>query len=67
MGKLHVTLLFIFTYSFVICQVHPDSSFKKLYDTTFLRIKNLNPYFTIHVDSTLRYQVEIDKDITNYY
>ncbi len=67
MKKLHVTLLFILVYSFVICQVHPDSSFKKSYDTTFLRIKNLNPYFTIHVDSTLRYQLEINKDISNYY
>ncbi len=34
---------------------------------TVLRIKNLNPYFTLHVDSSLSYQLEINKDINNYY
>lgn len=34
---------------------------------TVLRIKNLNPYFTIHVDSVLNYQLEINKDPRNYY
>lgn len=48
-------------------QVHPDSIPKKYTDTAALRIKNLNPYFTIHVDSTLRYQLEINKDLSNYY
>ena len=28
---------------------------------TILRIKNLNPYFTLHVDSTLQYNLEINK------
>jgi hypothetical protein len=32
-----------------------------------LRIKNLNPYFTLHVDSTLNYNLEINKDQSNYY
>ena len=32
-----------------------------------LRIKNLNPYFTLHVDSTLSYNLEINKDQTSYY
>jgi hypothetical protein len=32
-----------------------------------LRIRNMNPYFTIHVDSTLSYQFEINKDATRYY
>jgi hypothetical protein len=32
-----------------------------------LRIKNLNPYFTLHVDSTLNYNLEINKDEANYY
>jgi hypothetical protein len=36
----------------------PDSS---------LRIKNINPYFTLHVDSSLKYQLEINKDIVKYY
>lgn len=32
-----------------------------------LRIKNLNPYFTLHVDSTLRYQLEINRNLSEYY
>ncbi len=32
-----------------------------------LRIKNLNPYFTLHVDSTLIYRLEINKDESKYY
>jgi hypothetical protein len=36
----------------------PDSS---------LRIKNINPYFTLHVDSSLKYQLEINKDLIKYY
>lgn len=34
---------------------------------TVLRIKNLNPYFNMHVDSTLNYNLEINKDETKYY
>ena len=32
-----------------------------------LRITNLNPYFTIHSDSTLSYNLEINKDQSKYY
>ncbi|WP_205511342.1 hypothetical protein [Longitalea arenae] len=32
-----------------------------------LRIKNLNPYFTLHVDSSLAYKLEINKDQSRYY
>jgi hypothetical protein len=32
-----------------------------------LRIKNLNPYFTLHVDSLLQYPLEINKDQADYY
>jgi hypothetical protein len=34
---------------------------------SLLRVINLNPYFTIHVDSTLSYKLEINKDETRYY
>lgn len=34
---------------------------------TVLRIRNLNPYFTLHVDSTLQYQFEINKDEKKYF
>jgi hypothetical protein len=37
---------------------HPDSS---------LRIIDLNPYFTLHVDSTLNYQLQINKNPSNYF
>ncbi len=32
-----------------------------------LRIIDLNPYFTLHVDSTFSYQLQINKDPQNYY
>ncbi len=38
--------------------VNPDS---------ILRIINLNPYFTLHVDSTLFYRLEINKDEGKFY
>ncbi len=34
---------------------------------TVLRIKNLNPYFSLHVDSTLKYPLQINKDVAKYY
>jgi hypothetical protein len=37
---------------------HPDST---------LRIIDLNPYFTLHVDSTLIYQLQINKNPSNYF
>ena len=41
--------------------VKNDSGFVKNEDT-LLRIKNFSPYFTLHVDSTLDYHFEINKD-----
>src|ERR1700712_137163 len=32
-----------------------------------LRITNLNPYITLHVDSTLTYKLDINKEQQNYY
>ncbi|HEX4959064.1 MAG TPA: hypothetical protein VFV46_12860 [Lacibacter sp.] len=34
---------------------------------TILRIRNLNPYFTLHVDSSLSYKLEINKEESKYY
>jgi len=34
---------------------------------SILRITNLNPYFTIHVDSLLNYDLRINKNPENYY
>jgi hypothetical protein len=40
----------------------------KVHDTdSLLRIVNLNPYFTLHVDSALSYQLEINKNPENYF
>src|ERR1700761_542161 len=36
-------------------------------EDSVLRIRNLDPYFTIHVDSTLSYQLEINRDPSKYY
>ncbi len=47
-------------------QYKPDSLQKHI-DSNALRIKNLNPYFAIQVDSILRYQLEINKDPSLYY
>jgi len=51
-----------------------DTFFKVPADTVFimpldtiLRIKNFSPYFTIHVDSTLDYHFEINKNPNQYY
>jgi len=44
--------------------VHAQDSteFQPVRSDTALRILNLNPYFTLHVDSTLQYQFEINKN-----
>lgn len=46
--------------------VKPVDTIVRLADT-ILRIKNLNPYFTLHVDSTLTYKLEINRDESLYY
>ena len=47
-------------------QVFEDSIPVKKEDT-LLRIKNFTPYFTLHVDSTLEYHFEINKDPKQYF
>ncbi|HTN07466.1 hypothetical protein [Agriterribacter sp.] len=36
-------------------------------EDSILRIRNLNPYITLHVDSTLEYKLDINKDQSKYY
>ncbi|MGN6801798.1 MAG: hypothetical protein ACTHJN_07835, partial [Ginsengibacter sp.] len=43
-----------------------DTIYLKPVDT-LLRIKNFSPNFTLHVDSTLDYRFEINKNPYNYY
>ena len=46
--------------------VNPIDSVFKIKDS-ILRIRNMNPYFTLEVDSTLKYDFEINKDQADYY
>lgn len=39
----------------------------KLPDDSTLRIRNLNPYFSLHVDSVLSYQLELNRDPSKYF
>ena len=43
------------------------SDTSKRYDDSALRVKNMNPYFNVHVDSTLTYQFEMNRDPSRYY
>ena len=72
--KILLFCLFFFIGTNIFSQVKQDTLIKK--DTSVyvlpradssLRIKNLNPYFSLHVDSTLKYHLEINKDLAKYY
>jgi len=43
-----------------------DSARVKSVDTV-LRITNLNPFFSVHVDSMLTYQFQLNRDTTDYF
>jgi hypothetical protein len=69
-----LALFICLTSSNVHAQVpaHTDSLHKQLDSIiqpvdSVLRIKNLNPYFTLHVDSTIQYRLEINKDQSDFY
>ena len=47
-------------------KIKTDSGYVKKEDT-LLRIKNFSPYFTLHVDSTLDYHFEINRNPQQYY
>lgn len=67
-----ISLLFLFTVQAGICQttdtlpVQPPQVTAVVTDTP-LRITNLNPYFTLQVDSILSYQLAINKEQRKYY
>jgi hypothetical protein len=48
-------------------QILIDSNTTRHNDTAGLRITNLNPYMTLHVDSVMSYQLTINKEETKYY
>lgn len=48
--------------------VRIDTIFRAIpQEDSVLRIRNLNPYITLHVDSTLQYKLDINKDQSQYY
>ena len=47
--------------------VSQDTSVHIYKPDTVLRIINLNPFFTLHVDSSLQYQLQINKNPDNYF
>ncbi len=71
MKKLSVCILLLFLVSFGKAQtdstrLNTDSVAPVFPDTT-LRIINLNPFFSVHVDLTLDYQFQINRDMSNYF
>src|SRR5689334_25311147 len=58
---------FCLLFQFVRSQSGPDSLPLPVPRDTLLRIININPFFTLHVDSLLSYQLAINKDQKNYY
>ncbi len=47
--------------------LYPDTIPQQSHPDTVLRITDLNPYITLHVDSTLSYQLQINKNPANYF
>lgn len=66
MKKATILFLSLFFLLHAVAQEKTDSTHYENTDT-ILRIRNLNPYFTLHVDSSLIYKLEINKDQHNYY
>ncbi|ULQ53887.1 hypothetical protein [Flavihumibacter fluvii] len=66
-----VTMLVIFTHStnaqVDTIPVLPRTDTIPVNVDTVLRIINLNPYFSLHVDSSLNYNLDINKDSSRYF
>jgi len=70
MVKIKVTIIaYLIIFSFTShAQTIVDTTHKLVnYADSVLRIRNINPYFTLHVDSTLKYGFEINRDQSQYY
>ena len=72
--KILLSCVFLFININIFSQVKQDTVIRKdttahvaLHADSSLRIKNLNPYFNLHVDSTLKYHLEINRDLAKYY
>jgi hypothetical protein len=60
-------LLFLSCSPGVAAQIADTAIVPKTLADTVLRIRNLNPYITLHVDSLLYYKLEINKAPDRYY
>lgn len=73
MKRLFTAYFLTFCYFFASAQedtiqaATPDTTATIVFTDTILRITNLNPFFTVHVDSTLQYQLQINKNPDNYF
>lgn len=72
MKKIWISFLFSMLYMLALAQTDtvrqvPIDSFQQINPDTSLRIINLNPAFSVHVDSILSYQFQINKDPSNYF
>lgn len=65
--SLILVLLFLPATTEVNAQDENDSLYVTATNDSMLRITNISPYFTLHVDSSLRYQLEINKPKASYY
>jgi hypothetical protein len=67
--KYALSILFAMSLASSVAQVQPvtDSVPVNIVADSSLRIIDLNPYFTLHVDSVLSYQMQINKDQSKYY
>lgn len=65
--KIAVAVLFLIIFYCSYSQHKPDTAFIPVHPDSVLRIKNLNPFFTLHVDSSLKYQLEINRPQEKYY
>src|SRR6476469_2555308 len=60
-------VLSIFLLSLLPAQAQQTDSTAVFHQDSTLRIINLNPYFSLHVDSALNYQLQINKNEENYF
>src|SRR5665647_1095553 len=66
--KILLSLIFLITSVSLFSQIKHDTLINVVSQPdSLLRIKNLNPYFSLQVDSTLKYHLEINKDLAKYY
>ncbi|ANE53246.1 hypothetical protein [Flavisolibacter tropicus] len=55
-------------YSDTVTTLKTDTSYNSVFHPdSALRIIDLNPYFTLHVDSSMNYQLQINKNPSNYF